>query len=126
MKTPYSKLFSPPAPVLEVSVALQDQEPIVTSIESLIDTGADGSFIPFRYITMLGTDPIYQVRVHSHLGSTQIADVYSFDLVIGEWRLPTVDLIGDTESDLVILGRNVLSKLRLLLDGPIHQTSILE
>lgn len=75
MKTPYSKLFSPPAPVLEVSVALQDQEPIVTSIESLIDTGADGSFIPLRYITMLGTDPIYQVRVHSHLGSTQIADV---------------------------------------------------
>jgi len=75
MSTPYSSWFSPPAPVLMVSV---------------------------------------------------ISDVYSFDLIIGDWRLPNVDLIGDTESDLIILGRNVLNKLRLLLDGLSQQTRILE
>lgn len=126
MSTPYSRLFLPPAPVLTVSVALQFEEPIIDPTESLIDTGADGSFIPFRYIAMLGSDPIYQVRVHSHWGSSQIADVYSFDLIIGEWRLPDVDFISDTESRLIILGRNVPNRLRLLLDGSAQQTSILE
>jgi hypothetical protein len=39
--------------------------------------------------------------------------------------LPSIDVVSDPIGREVILGRNVLNKLRLLLDGPRQVTEIL-
>ena len=39
--------------------------------------------------------------------------------------LPSIDVVSDPVGREVILGRNVLNKLRLLLDGPRQVTEIL-
>jgi hypothetical protein len=40
-------------------------------------------------------------------------------------RLADVFVVGDEQGDETVLGRNVLNRLRLLLDGPVRLTDIL-
>ncbi len=62
---------------------------------------------------------IYATNVRSHLGKeVRRVSVYSVDLVIGTVRLPDIEVVGDDWNREIILGRNVLNKLELLLDGP--------
>lgn len=46
--------------------------------------------------------------------------VYLLDVGIGRARLPGIEVAADDVEDEVIVGRNVLNRLTLLLDGP-HQ-----
>jgi hypothetical protein len=40
------------------------------------------------------------------------------DVRIGEWTLPGITIVGDERSSELIVGRDVLNRLRVLLDGP--------
>jgi len=126
MSTAYSLTFLPPAPVLDTTLALRNRSPEMPPVPALIDTGADGTFIPIDYLIRLEASVAYQGRVYSHLGGLQVADTYTVDIVIGSLRLSDVDVVGDIESQQIILGRNVLNKLILLLDGPQALTDILD
>jgi len=44
------------------------------------------------------------------------------DIELGNLRLPGVFVVGDEQSSEIVLGRNVLDKLRFLLDGPANLT----
>lgn len=44
--------------------------------------------------------------------------MFPVDMGVGSLRLPAVEVVGDEQGDEIILGRNVLNRLRLLLDGP--------
>ncbi len=48
------------------------------------------------------------------------------DLLIDSARIPDVDVVGSDWQNQIILGRNVLNRLILLLDGPRAETDILE
>ena len=47
------------------------------------------------------------------------------DVQIGEIMLPGVYVVGDDLGNEVVLGRDVINRLRLLLDGPENVTKIL-
>jgi predicted aspartyl protease len=118
MKTPYSQKYFPPAPVLMVSVAVPAGSPFKAQ-PALIDTGADGTFVPTSLLEQLDVPMVYSTNVRSHLGlSSQRVTVHKIDLVFGAIRLPNIDVISDDWGDEIIIGRNVLNKLRLWLDGP--------
>ena len=53
------------------------------------------------------------------------AYVYEVDIRIGEIVLPAIDVAGDRVSDQILLGRNVLNKLDLRLEGPKQRTHML-
>lgn len=59
-------------------------------------------------------------NVRAHMGGTSYrAAVYSVDLLIADTlRFPAMDVVGDDWGDQIILGRNVLNRLQLYLDGP--------
>jgi hypothetical protein len=44
--------------------------------------------------------------------------LYLVDIQIGNMTLPGLEVVGDEVSNEIILGRNVLNRLRVLLDGP--------
>ena len=127
MKTPFSRTYVPPAPVLAVSLASPDESPQVGPTQALIDTGADGTFVPTSFLEILDVPIVYTTNVRSHLGESayQVA-VYKVDLILGEVRLPNVEVVGDDWGSEIILGRNVLNKLRLFLDGPGQMTDLRE
>ena len=51
--------------------------------------------------------------------------MYMIDVQIDDRTLPGIWVVGDEVGDEIVLGRNVINKMRLLLDGFASQTEIL-
>ena len=52
--------------------------------------------------------------------------LYLVDVQIGDLTVPGVEVVGDELSQEAILGRDVLNRLRVLLDGPAATATITE
>jgi len=119
---PYSNDYSPPAPVLQVSLAVLEETPKLGSFAALVDTGADGSFVPTTLLEELEIPVAYMTNVRSHVGDrTHRVSVHKVDLILfNTIRLPGIEVVSDDWNEQIILGRNVLNRLELHLDGP-HQ-----
>ncbi len=62
----YSQDYIPPAPVLPVRIAVPD-EPSGEEYSALVDTGADGTFVPTVILEGLELPISYMANVRSHL-----------------------------------------------------------
>jgi len=124
MSIPYLDSYYPPIPVLEISLGYPQEMLTHGSLTALIDTGADGTLVPQSLIDELGAPPIDQVRVRSHWGEWRHAQLFTVDIGIGAFRLPAIEVVGDDQGQEIVLGRNVLNRLRLLLDGPARQVEL--
>ncbi|MDM8518929.1 retropepsin-like aspartic protease [Anaerolineales bacterium HSG6] len=118
MKFPYDKHYFPPAPTITVRLAPPAEPFQTTTIPALVDTGADASIVPFAYIEPLSLQADNRKYLRSQWGERRVVDTYMVDIEIGDLRFPFVEIIADELGDEVILGRNLLNKLRLTLDGP--------
>ena len=125
MKYPYDAGYQPPFPVARV-VFYNDEEGLRTAArDALLDTGSDGSLIPIAYLRQILAPPLTDTRIRSHWGEWRSAQLFVVDVELNGLRLPSVFVVGDEQGDEIVLGRNVLNKLRLLLDGPAGATEIL-
>jgi predicted aspartyl protease len=125
MKTPYSQDYFPPAPVMAVRLAAPDHAPQIGPSPALIDTGSDGTFIPTALLEQLNVPAVYTTNVRSHSGDAlRRASVHKVDVLFDSIRLPSVEAVSDDWGNEIILGRNVLNKMQLLLDGPEQMTEL--
>jgi hypothetical protein len=124
MSTNYTDEYWPPFPVLEISFAVRDEAPSVEPLQALIDTDADGTFVPVKYIKQLNIPVSGQMIVHPHFGTPQVAHTHTLDILVGSYRFSAIEVVGDNYSKEIIVGRNLLNKLVLLLDGPHHLTDV--
>jgi hypothetical protein len=89
MKIPYSQNYSPSAPVLKVSLAVPEESPQVGPQSALVDTGADGTFVPTSILETLDVPMVYAINVRSHLSEAlQRVSVHKIDLLFDTIRLP--------------------------------------
>ena len=63
MKIPYSQAHLPPAPVLRVSLAVPEEASHIGPHSALIDTGADGTFVPTAILEQLDVPVVYATNV---------------------------------------------------------------
>ena len=124
MSTAYNDDYWPPFPVLEISLAVRDESPIIAPLHALIDTGADGTFVPVKYIKLLNIPVSGQMVVHPHFGTPQLAHTHTLDILVASYRFSAIEVVGDSHSKEIIVGRNLLNKLVLLLDGPQTLTDV--
>ena len=125
MRAPCSRELHPAAPVLPISLAVMDESPRTGPHLSLVDTGADGTFVPVALLEELSVPMVYLITVRSHLGerSQQVA-VHRVDIVFDSIRLPGIDVVSDDWGDQIILGRNVLNRLHIMLEGSAGVTTV--
>lgn len=114
--------------MLLVNLAMPEETPQFGPDLALIDTGADGTFVPTPVLEELGVPVAYMTNVRSHLGEKLLrVSVHKVDLILFDSiRLPDMEVVSDDWGDQIILGRNVLNRLRLLLDGPSQITNMIE
>ncbi len=124
MSTPYNKTYVPPFPTLPVT--LGEGASRVGPVPALIDSGADTTLVPVDLLDQIGVGEGEQVTIRSHFGERQIALLYLVPLSIAGAHLVGIYVVGNEATDEIILGRNVLNKLSLLLDGPAQQTDVLD
>ena len=116
MKHRLSRAFDPPAPMVPVSVRAPGGLDVAT-LEGKLDTGADISAVPERFIAELDLPPVRTVRAAGFLGELQEVIAYRIDIEIGTIAFQRIEALS-TRRPYVILGRNVLRRLVVRLDGP--------
>lgn len=126
MVIPYLKTHYPAIPVLEVYLGYPAGNLSLGPLVAIVDTGADGTLIPQGLLDQIETPIIDTVRIRSHWGEWRHVMVFTVDMGFGDLCLPAVDVIGDETGTDIILGRNVLNRLKLLLDGPKHRAQMLQ
>lgn len=116
MKRALSRAFDPPAPMVPTRVSAPGGLDIAT-VEGKLDTGADLSAVPERCIVELDVPPVRTVRAAGFMGEMQEVIVYRVDLEIGDMVFPRVEALS-TRRPYAILGRNILKRLVIRIDGP--------
>jgi hypothetical protein len=65
-----------------------------------------------------------ETRIRSHWGEWRAVQLFLVDIELNGLTLPGVFVVGDDTGVDVVLGRNVLNKLHLALDGRAQLTEI--
>ena len=118
MPTYDSSQFDPPAPLARVSLRVPNRDDAVTDVPMLIDTGTDLTLIPERFAVELGVEleknDSYELEGFD--GRKTMAQSTQLELVF--LRRTFKGRFGIINSQYGILGRNVLNRFVLILDGP--------
>ena len=114
---PYSSDYDPPVPVCSVTITSAAAIGTI-QLQAIVDTGADASIVPVRYLRQIGVQPAFEAGLRSQWGERRMVFLYLVDLKIGQQTLPSVFVVGDDRGDETILGRDVLNKLVITLHGP--------
>jgi len=109
--------FAPPAPVAKVILRHPNTGDTLADVPMLIDSGADATLLPKSAIISLRLS-----------GTTERYELVAFDGTINESEAVRADLFFldktfhgrflQVDSEVGVIGRNILNRLRLLLDGP--------
>ena len=114
MKIPYSADCEPPCPVLTLRLS-SPRGGAGVALAALVGTGADITLIPEPVAGALGLPVISQIRLAGVTGTVEGADVCAAALELaGKNLLVEVAAFGEE----TILGRDVLNRFVLRLDGP--------
>lgn len=122
-QTGYTSSYFPPAPILDVAFVAQPQGNRSNSVAGFADTGADASIVPLYLLKQIGARYVTKKRVRSYFGEARAVRTYLVDVVIDGITLPALEVVGDDVEE-TLIGRDVLNRLRLLLDGPRQKIEI--
>ncbi len=126
MTEPYSRLVRPPAPKLFVRLRSTVRDQSTGPLTALVDTGADATIAPLSHLLEIGAEETAPGWLRGVMRERQPVRLYFVDIQIGNLTFPGVRVIGNPLTEDVLLGRDVLNKLPLFLDGPQQQTDILD
>jgi hypothetical protein len=109
--------FAPAAPVARVGLRHPESGVSIADVPMLIDSGADATLLPRSALASLGitgTGERYQLVAFD--GTTNESEAVRAVLVFLNKTFRGRFL--QVESEVGVIGRNVLNRVRLLLDGP--------
>ena len=122
MKLALSRALNPPAPMVPVIVGAPKGIDMV-ALEGKLDTGADLCAVPDHLVMDLNLPPLRTVRAAGFLTGVQEVIVYGIGLTIDKMEFPYVEAII-TRRPYVIVGRNVLRRLVMHMDGPAERLEL--
>lgn len=109
--------FAPAAPVARVTLRHPETGKSIADVRMLIDSGADATLLPRSAVAALGppkTGTRYELVAFD--GTLSEAEAVSAVLVFLNKSFRGLFLT--VESEVGVIGRNVLNRVRLFLDGP--------
>jgi predicted aspartyl protease len=112
-------------PVVEIWLAVPDSNDWHGPFSAIVDTGADFTIVPQSVLHGFSAPYLKRVMLRTQWSQRQPVGLYEVDLRIGELVFPGIDVAGDRASTQILLGRNVLNRLDLRLEGPKLRTHIL-
>ncbi len=115
---PFNDEHSIPFPQLPVVIQNGLEGAKTEAKNAMIDTGSDATFVPLNLLQDINAFAYRDARTRSHWGEFRIVEQYLVDVIVGDLALLGILVVADDRNDEIILGRDVLNKLRFELDGP--------
>jgi len=120
----YSFEYSPPAPSLRVKFTRPFSD-FSVELQAKLDTGADITVLPQHTISELRLIPASRVSVSSFDGQKVWRYTYFVNLSFNGFEYKMVEVIGAQRRD-ALLGRDILNRLKTILDGKNLSFSLLD
>lgn len=114
----YATEISPPAPFIQMVFRHPTTHQSSNPIPAQIDSGADRTVIPKSVVENLNLVSVRQIMVAGFGGALHALDEYILVIHIHDLTPFLVPVIAHTDEAFVLLGRDVLNRLRIVLDGP--------
>lgn len=114
----YDHAYSPPAPVIEVTLVARGPGARDRTLPALVDTGANDSLFALDELLAVGAEFINQRWLRGITGARLGVDVYRLSVEVAGVQIHALKVGGVAGLDENILGRDALQELRVLLDGP--------
>ncbi len=92
---------------------------------AIIDTGADASFIPTSILESIHAPLSDPLQARSLWGEVLEFSTYITDIRIGNLTYAAMEVVGYEGAE-IVLGRDVLNKLWVGLDGPTQMAEVSE
>ena len=124
MKYPYNRVYYPPIPELTIRIISSESGLSTQFMAAIVDTGADATIVPIEYLHQIEASAEDDARLRSPLGDFRVVKLYMVDIQIEDRTLFGIWVVGDETGDEVVLGRNVINRMRLLLDGLSLQSDV--
>ncbi|MEW5987129.1 MAG: retroviral-like aspartic protease family protein [Chloroflexota bacterium] len=124
MRVPYDQTYRPPFPALTIVLHSDDER--LGPLPALLDSGADVSLIPTGLLEQINAAEGGEAYLRSHFGERQVVPLYLVSIQVSDQQLPALYVVGDDTGNEIILGRDVLNKLPLFLDGPQQHCTVLD
>ena len=124
MKHPYSRDYQPSFPALPVVLTNAEEGLRTAAQNALIDTGSDGTLVPMAVLEDILAPVLSETRIRSHWGEWRAVQFFLVDIELNGLTLPGMLVVGDDTGEEIVLGRNVLNRLHLALDGPAQVTEV--
>lgn len=122
---PYDQAYDPAAPACQITLHVPATGRRM-NVGAIIDTGADATIVPVSFLRQVAARRSFEATMRSQWGERRRVYLYLVDLQLETLTLPGIYVVGDDQGDEVVLGRDVLNRLRVLLDGPRRVSQVLD
>ncbi len=114
----YDSDYEPPAPVIEIGLAAAgSRRRRQITARALLDPGSDITAIPRRLAEGLRLYPISRVTIENPAAERTTVLSYAVQLSVGGEAISRLEVVL-TDLDYAILGRDVLNRFYIRLNGP--------
>ena len=112
----YNRDYSPPIPEISLDLFNPYTRQSIKGALGFIDTGADGTCIPTRFIRVLKIIPSRWRTVVDFEGKETRKLAYRVTFKVEKWVFKLIEVVT-TDTEEILIGRDILNQLKLELNG---------
>lgn len=113
----YDSSYFPAAPVFDIRIGPPGGT-TTADLRVFLDTGADATIVPLSLLRQLRAPKMDRVVMRSAWGEPKPSDLYAVTVQVEDLVIAAAWVVGDELEAEPVLGRDLLGRLRVLLDGP--------
>lgn len=119
----YNTQITPPGPFVFVQLRHPQTESVLSGIPAQVDCAADRTVLPMSLVRQLQLVALDQIPAAGLGGRVEMATTHVVEIGVELLPLHTVEVLAANEP-YVLLGRDVLNRHRVVLDGPKQKMEI--
>src|SRR5258705_12604674 len=114
----YATDYQPTAHFMHVVLCNTAHREPIGEFPAQLDSGADRTVILQEHVERLRLAAIRQIPIGGFGADLKLLSTYAVKIQIRQFEPILVEVIASPDEPFIILGRDVLNKYRMLLDGP--------